>query len=143
MKPNDIVPYQMANAVKLLGFTEKCLHYYAKSSELLYSNYQFVSENDDILMIAVDDLYVSHNSIKDSESIDAPTLSQVQNWLRGKGMDVFVDPVIMSKDNIKYKWSAIIAKNKFYVKDPVIYFDTYEMALTVGLYNCINILLKI
>ena len=88
------VPCDIAITLNEIGFKEKCLAYYdvLDNVGLLY-NTQYT---DDISPCQYTDLLFCHNSgegrqIDDSEyCVDAPTISQVVNWLLTE-KDIFID----------------------------------------------------
>lgn len=75
----DFVTYKVAKKLKEKGFRELCLAYYT-NDDTLYHNYSHKSG------ACHKDCYSSHNLMpKDSVSgkfVDAPTISQVLEWLR-------------------------------------------------------------
>ena len=84
---SEFVPFEIAKKIKEKGFKEKCLTYYdvIDNVELLY-NTQYTN---DLSPCQYTDLLQSHNTdvtayqSDDSEyCVDAPTISQVLNWLR-------------------------------------------------------------
>ena len=91
---NEFVTFDIANILNEKGFKEKCLAYYdvLDNVGLLY-NTQYT---DDISPCQYTDLLFSHNSgegrqTDDSEyCVDAPTISQVVNWLLTE-KDIFID----------------------------------------------------
>ena len=91
---NEFVTFDIANILNEKGFREKCLAYYdvLDNVGILY-NTQYT---DDFSPCQYTDLLFSHNSgegkqTDDSEyCVDAPTISQVLNWLLTE-KDIYID----------------------------------------------------
>ena len=90
----EFVPFDIAITLNEIGFKEKCLAYYdvLDNVGLLYNTYYA----DDISPCQYTELLLSHNSgdgrqADDSEyCVDAPTISQVVNWLLTE-KDIFIN----------------------------------------------------
>lgn len=124
MIAEDFVTYEQALDLKKLGFTEKCLYFYEKNKELVFTIGAYPS---------------SLNKI-DSCSIDAPTLTQAQQWLR-KVKLLHISPVPLDKD----KWSYYIYNLNNHLSiatDNHKYMSSYENALSVGITECLKLLEK-
>ena len=80
MNTEDFVTYETALTLKKLGFREECLYYY-KHHRLIPN--EFMNDSG-YYYILLKDLYRSMNSENPDQGdiCDAPTLAQVQEWLR-------------------------------------------------------------
>ena len=104
---SEIVNIKIAKKLKEKGFKEKCLTYYdvIDNVGLLY-NTQYIN---DLSPCQYTDLLQSHNTdvsaylSDDSEyCVDAPTISQVLNWLRKeKKLHIMID---ICFTDTTYKW---------------------------------------
>lgn len=81
----DFVDFDLAVKLKEKGFREECLAYYT-TEYTLYNNMTTLTDDKYLYVSAIDyeEFLVSHNSIKytNGNYVDAPTISQVLNWLR-------------------------------------------------------------
>ena len=78
----EFCDYETSVALKELGFTEKCLTYYDTEDNVgLLFNTQWTV---DVMPCQFTDCLESHNSntSDDNSYVDAPTIYQVQKWLR-------------------------------------------------------------
>lgn len=111
----DFVSFELAKKLKEKGFREKCLAYYDVEDNvgLLY-NTQYT---DEALPCQYTDLLRCHNTgeaeTQPDDSgfcIDAPTISQVLNWLRKeKKILVVAAPAFLYKE-ARYFWQCGIYK---------------------------------
>ena len=134
MKNKDFVTYEQAVALKKLGFREKCLCHYT-FGEFVINNYVVNEEKDEY--VYVDNLLDSLNTDTLGDNIcDAPTLSQVQTWLR-KEKRYSVEELYDCDD----KWSYFIVKmsDGEYIKH-ISDFNSPEEALSAGISEAIKFL---
>lgn len=135
---SEIVNIKIAKKLKEKGFKEKCLTYYdvIDNVGLLY-NTQYT---DDLSPCQYTDLLQSHNTdvsaylSDDSEyCVDAPTISQVLNWLR-KEKSIICLPHI---EPIEEKWFFYVVKlpqaSDFPEYLSSVIYNTYEEAALVGI----------
>lgn len=112
MNMEDFVTYEQALTLKELGFIEDCLYLYSSDGELLDKH---KSNSDDV---GVNDLYSSHNELLFQKGVntklcDAPTLGQVQEWLRRKkNIFIGIEPVITDKEKNLYYWVIYMLPSK-------------------------------
>ena len=126
MDIKDFVTYEQAFALAKLGFNEETFTYYDK---------------DDTKLQGLDDPYEYHlldYNNRYSTSFSAPTLAQVQKWLR-KEKGYSIEPIsIFDEDN--YIWSGYIV---FFKEQKLINMDeykSYEEALSDIINKCIKLL---
>lgn len=134
MNTEDFVTYEQAIALKELGFKEECFYHYD------YNNQDDVVPNTDIshLAISANDFKISYNELGFFNEIcyDAPTLSQVQKWLRNKGYSVEVTSFYQT-------WISSITKlDDFETIELNGNFSSYEEALSEGITECFKYLEK-
>lgn len=135
----DFVPFEIAKTLKEKGFKEQCLAYYTKDSDFYY-NTSYGSD--------VENAFKSFNSRPNhicGKRIDAPTISQVLEWLR-KEKKISIEPAIHC--SLKwmcgiYEFSDGIADFTQYdnngIDDTVfILYETYEQAALAGIEYTIN-----
>lgn len=118
MMHDDFVTLEQAIKLKEFGFDYKCNHYYkVDEKSLLFENYAIYSvEELDHVSSAYEDLNNNHGCIS------APTLAQVQKWLREvKHIYLFV-----TMEDSCYYW--YIGK-EFQIGNH----DSYEKALSEGI----------
>lgn len=128
----DIVDFWIAKKLKEKGFREKCLHRYSPYSKTLHQNQvktEFARDVD------LSEFYKCYNVYEDND-IDAPTISQVLEWLRGKGM--MVEITFVSGDDGTWRFSYRV-HTKTYVSQVREYFSSYEEAAS----HCIRYVLDI
>lgn len=129
MNSEDFVTYEQALALKKLGFDYKCNHLY---------------ENDGTFK--EDDCYGSCNTSKieyyrKEDYADAPTLAQVDKWLRSKGL--WVEICLEPFDEKGWQFDIFNLKDhRYYNFAFSTVYDTYEKALSAGITECIKILEK-
>lgn len=133
----NFVTYEQAIALKNFGFKEYTLYHY---KELDY---------DDIYPNVVDtenaELGDYFQNFKDTSSfIAAPTLAQVQQWLREtKGLFLFSNRCIDDDAKGEYFWTLNDRfMHRLHLKEYK-FFKTYEEALSDGIDFCLEILNKI
>ena len=138
----DYCDYDTCVALKELGFSERCVAYYdtADNAGLLY-NTQYTC---DVIPCQYDDLLESRNSATEYE-VDAPTLYDVQKWLREKkGIYVMIEAPWKTDDGLG--WSHICCNKPLTLEDQEVcfatggFFDSYEEALFEGIKQAIYIL---
>lgn len=141
---NDkFVTFDIAKILNERGFREKCLVYYdvLDNVGLLY-NTQYTY---DISPCQYTDLLFSHNSgegrqIDDSEyCVDAPTISQVLNWLLTE-KDIFIDVDCTRSDTFMFFYTIYKkGENTFKIVDlnDELYVTPQEAALA-GIKNVLN-----
>lgn len=136
MNKEDFVTYEQALYLKKLGFRELCLYRYEK--EELLPNYYYSDDEVD-----VEDLYRSYNSYSinnleyRANTIDAPTLVQVQKWLR-KTKKYNITPKYIGNNYWIAEISILDTTNISHIK----VYDSYEEALSAGITECLKLLEK-
>ena len=136
MNTEDFVTYEQALALKKLGFIEYCLYSYHKGVFDTIGN-SYRSEDE----VYVEDLYISYNLLsKDKQYedyVDAPTLAQVQKWLRVKHKQS-IEPKYDT-----YQWWCCMTNmstSDWYDLDKS--YSSYEEALSAGITECLKLLEK-
>lgn len=120
----DFVTYEQAVKLKELGFNYKCNHLYSienPNNIIRTSNY--------------------HNKAVITDTILAPTLSQVQKWLREvKGISI--EPISCGfDDNDNAVWSSFICLLKSKKENnQTALFKSYEQALSEAIDKALEIL---
>ena len=130
----EFVNFEIAKKLKEKGFKEKCLTYYdvIDNVGLLY-NTQYTN---DLSPCQYTDLLQSHNTdvaayqSDDSEyCVDAPTISQVLNWLREE-KDIFIEITVDVNDKFNYYFEIYKKGNDTWEyigqNDTYDYFEMYE-----------------
>lgn len=102
----DFVPFEIAQKLKEKGFDYPCIGHYV-NNQLYIAHYQNAFHSD-----------------KD-ESLDAPTISQVLKWLRGKDIMVEIPPVL--GDDGTWLFSFRVQTKKLYDRSTKDY-TSYESA---------------
>lgn len=129
MTHEDYVSFEQAKALKELGFDWKCSHFYEPDNEVLMPIEEIISsmEGHDF-RISVDTLVEDSN--KQQGIYSAPTLSQVQKWIREMlGIEVYV-----LKDDQKYCYEVEEDHYPLYFHSTSRSgFETYEQALSAGI----------
>jgi hypothetical protein len=126
----DFVNFDIAKKLKEKGFQEECLcHYVGKN--LVYNIERPITNNQ---------LWFCHNkydNIWHRYNIDAPTISQVLNWLR-KEKKIYVSVEVEREDWFEYK---IVQTTKNTRCNSTRVYETYDDAMIEGikyvLYNLI------
>lgn len=144
MNIEDFVTYEQALVLKRLGFKEPCLYYYFNYT--LFSNDVYahrIDRNSFRRRYSVDALNKTRNVSKEPKVCDAPTLAQVQKWLREKEVFLFISLEVDSSEKSKFYW-YINDINGFIPDDllPNNSFNTYEEALSAGITECLKRLEK-
>lgn len=134
----DFVSFSLAMKLKEKGFMEKCLAYYDVEDNvgLLY-NTQYT---DEALPCQYTDLLQCHNTgeaeTQPDDSgfcVDAPTLSQVLNWLRKE------KKIHISITMYGYTWGyTIYDLDTFFPEEYSSYYNTYEAAALAGIEYCLD-----
>lgn len=110
------VPYELAKALKELGFDEYCLTYWFNDNVewLLYPETQPISG------LSLKGFKNSFKRIKDSNSVTAPTHQQVVDWFREK-YDFHIIILPLKEEDITYYYCygdtnglAIALKDSYY-----------------------------
>lgn len=133
----DFVTFEQAKKLKELGFHWECNHFYCqpKGKELKRICY---IPND-----FLDSLYHDFNnpttwSDNSAETFSAPTLTQVQKWLREvKGVTVYIIPYFLSEEcayYLSFMFRGYGEDKKYGTK------DTWEKALSAGINEAIKVL---
>lgn len=122
MAHEDFVTYEQSVKLKELGFDWECNHWYHPL------------EPDKIIECQT---YCNYNGFERPYS--APTLSQVQKWMR-EGKDIHIQSKICF---IKFDWYAQLIKGLSYhpkIICATTHFDTYEQALSAGIDKALELL---
>lgn len=139
----DFVTYEQAVKLKRLGFDWKCRYFYESDNKVLMPLEEIVSaiEGHDFC-ITSDTLMEDFN--KQQDICSAPTLAQVQKWLREvKNIYVFSNKAIAFPDTLKGKFYWEIINKDLEVVDRCLscdLTDTYEQSLSIGISKAIEIL---
>ena len=133
MENKEFVTCEQAIKLRELGFKERCYQFYDCAGTLC-DNFKYFHGEDAI--ITSDDFCISHNSSQKEDIWDAPTLSQVQTWLR-KEKRYSVEELYDCDD----KWSYFIGRmsDGEYIKH-ISDFNSPEEALSAGISETIKIL---
>ena len=136
----DFVTYEIAKKLREKGFKGKCVaHYYHSRSKLVFNQTVFRGA-------IVEDCLYSYNSLPieciGSNLIDAPTISQVLNWLR-KEKSIFVSPCLYKKGYEPYIQSTIFKDGEDYTDMWRVnkFYSSYEGAALKGIEYVLNNLL--
>jgi hypothetical protein len=138
----DYCDYDTCVALKELGFREKCPTYYDTEDNvgLLY-NIQWALDNTPYQFT---DCLESHNAYEGNSYVDAPTMWEVQKWLREeKKIDVMIQ--LDTKDiHLSSKYYSIYMSYMSRFRREFNYisknFDSYEEALSEGIKESITLL---
>lgn len=124
---SEIVTFEISKKLKEKGFKEECLAYYTKDSGFYYNT----SYGSDI-----ENAFKSFNSRPNhicGKHIDAPTISQVLDWLR-KEKKIICLPHI---EPIEEKWLFYVVKlpqaSDFPEHLSSVIYNTYEEATLAGI----------
>lgn len=139
MTHEDYCSYELSKKLKAAGFDWECSHYYTKGNS-----------DDDKPWIIGDSIEVdwNENGIKATPFIiplcSAPTLAVAAKWLReviGYHIQVRICGLrdMYSVEILETKTNGLFLKLK-HSDDYVIFFDSYEKALTAGLTFALNLL---
>lgn len=147
----QFVTYEIALAVKELGFDEECLAYYSK--EAIYRDKDYNKTNFVLLSAKKRGELVGHGSIRNylfqwlldnnrtygelhtlSQSVTAPLWQQVIDWFREK-YNYFI--YIIHREG-KYGWK--IDSNICYEDFSAIIYSTYEEAREAAILKAIEII---
>lgn len=132
---DKIVNFWIAKKLKERGFREKCLYRYSPYSQTLQPN-----RVETLFARKVDhsEFYKCYNVYVDND-IDAPTISQVLEWLRGK--DFMAEITFALGDDGTWKYSYRVHTKKFITK---IYadFSSYEEAASDCIKHCLYTLMR-
>ena len=134
----EYVTYEQAILLKKLGFKSIGCFYNYDIVGNLTPNVCSSPNNEVITSI---DLIESHN-FWEHERVDAPTLAQVQKWLREeKGLYLVWDMGQDRKNNSKFAW-YVNDIHGYIVNDLAseIIFNTPEEALSAGITECLKLL---
>jgi hypothetical protein len=125
---DDYVPFELAKKLKEKGFREKCLCRYCNYSKTLHIN---EVEPKIARKIDYSEFFKCYNSYVDSD-IDAPTISQVLEWLRGK--NIYCLPWFEQGVDM---WFYAICKPAYGCEFPEFIsnsdYDTYKQAALAGI----------
>lgn len=122
MTMEDIVTFDIANKLKEKGFREKCLYRYSPYSKTLQPNIVDVAFPREV---GLSEFYKCYNVYEDND-IDAPTISQVLKWLRGKDIMVEIPPVLC--DDGTWSFSFRVQTKEFYDRSMKEDYTSYESA---------------
>lgn len=133
MNTEDFVTYEQAVVLKNMGFKEECLHYYKDSYDIpiILEN---VSSGNEVLL---SDLYYSNNSDPRKRFCDAPTLTQVQKWLRkNRKISVEISSSVSLSNKILWRYNLVdLTTMKLNFSKTT--YNSYEEALSAGITACI------
>lgn len=136
MNTEDFITYKQALALKKLGYREPCLYYYVNWNLIPNNVYAHRVDNNSFHRVYnVKALSKVRNVAKEQIVCDAPTLAQVQKWLR-KEKGLFVEAHFMRIDAYTYEIHGEIHKNDFTV------YSIPEEALSAGITECLKLLEK-
>lgn len=139
MNKEDFVTYEQALALKKLGFKEPCLYFYELINTLIPNHYDSGDER-----VFINKLLKNYNKkYQDIKGIcDAPTLAQVQKWLRKeKNLYVCSEIDIVDTEDNKYFWTIYKLPSKKQIWKTT-NFDSPEEALSAGITECLKLLEK-
>ena len=133
----DFVTHEQAIKLKELGFDWDCNHYYENGK--LYEGVVDEDEDPDINS-DYPTTYGNYNFTK--QTCSAPTLAQVQKWLREvKHIDIDIDSVYHRLDTgDKVMYGLRIGVQRTFQKEFYLNHDTYEQALSSGIDTALKIL---
>ena len=117
----EIVNFWIAKKLKEKGFREKCLHRYGPYSKTPHLNQV---EVDFPREVDYSEFYKCYNVYEEND-IDAPTISQVLKWLRGKDIMVEIPPVLC--DDGTWTFSFRVQTKRLYDRSTKDY-TSYESA---------------
>lgn len=118
----DFVTFEQAQILKGLGFDWKCYTFYH------WDNWQGLSDSG---------MYENHNMFE--KCVSAPTLSQVQKWLRNvKGIKIFITYGDINEDC--YGWEIIHNGQHYADLHHGNFIETYEEALLESIDEAIELL---
>ena len=137
MNTEDFVTYEQALALKKLGFDYKVTHYYETNSNIYNFHPAFEQGWYTCYDINVDILSKNFNEFKGHCS--APTLAQVQKWLR-KEKKYHIAPLCIEENIWYYSVDELIQNVVVALNESE--FTSYEEALSSGITECIKILDK-
>lgn len=125
----EFVSYEMALALKELGFDEPCFTYYYNISSKLRTN----------ISIDIDDIWIP-GSIKKLGITLAPTFSQAFRFFRDKYK---IPSWVYTSDNEKF-FFGILRDTRFYIdgSKPYDIYETYEEAELACLQNLIEMVIN-
>lgn len=128
----DYVTFEQALKLKELEFDWKCNHYYDSSPQILHEECQSYLTN------------YSHTN--NTSFISAPTLAQVQKWLREK-YKFWLEPVICFTNINRYScdiYDLKTADEENYIDEPITdiegTFNTPEEALSAGIDKALELI---
>lgn len=142
----NFVPYKLAVQLKELGFDYSCNHYY-DIDKILVENHKY--KLDDVFTFGESPtLYDNFNALSEY-NISAPTLQQVQTWLRNE-KGIMVEPyAVISEQNWAYRLYYTSHNGKFGMtvvidgKSVNIYeFNSYDDALYTGIHHAVELITK-
>ena len=129
--PNWLVPLDIAQELKAIGFDEPCHFYYQND----YSEYLKAGDPDKYHIIS-DSLAANRKNANHNNSdiaISAPTWEQVFEWFRDKG---FMITLINYEDESKFSFYNMKIRGGVYYAEA---FKTYEQAREELVYKLIEI----
>ena len=129
--PNWLVPIEIAQELKAIGFDEPCHFYYQND----YSEYLKAGDPDKYHIIS-DSLAANRKNANHNNSdiaISAPTWEQVFEWFRDKG---FMITLINYEDESKFSFYNMKIRGGVYYAEA---FKTYEQAREELVYKLIEI----
>lgn len=139
MNSEDFVTYEQAILLKKLGFKSIGCFYNYDIVGNLTPNVCNSLNNEVITSI---DLIESHN-FWEHERVDAPTLAQVQKWLRKEKEIYLIYEIGLGNEihNAKFEWTAYNCKGYIVsnLSSGFIY-DSPEEALSAGITECLKLL---
>ena len=131
----DFVSFEIAKKLKEKGFREPCFGWYHPSGVCVYGYLTLLIANQsDCRGCDYDDLLESHN---DDKHIDAPTISQVLQWLREEKNILLAPNPACFKEDCCLSWDCDVWAYGNYNHCCVDY-KTYEKASIAGIEYVIN-----
>ena len=136
----DYCDYDTCVALKELGYKIPTSAYYMpKNNQLIFVINQFRGG------VAMDCFYSNNSLPKEcmaSDFIDAPTMWEVQKWLREeKKIDVFVRAGYLGKNRVRHYFVEVFtSKDVITLDNDREDYDSYEEALSEGVREAVKIL---
>ena len=136
MDAKEFVTFEQAVLLKKLGFDKDCTYSYDVEYKHLVSHIYSAYEDEEI---DVELLEWSDNTFRNGigKFIDAPTMSQVQSWLRNE-KNYSVEPQSESIDRWTYRIINFITDKNISETNDV--YESYEDALSNGITECLKYL---
>ena len=139
---NKYATFLVAVLAAKKGFKKDCTHYYDSNRKLI-ETINHCSCDEDYLIMNECVCGADESEIESSESVQAPLLHDVADWLREKGIEVTVLPL---KDNgpIYYNFSVIVTaeyseldfedySNNMHNVENIDYYNALDLGVKEGL----------